>query len=153
MFWWLFRTNETYAFLPRASGVGSPRISSRRLWSCWETLHAALATRAWQHWCAFVALIYSLPVSQAGQVGGWDLLILHVGFCCGKMIDEMPQLHAALLVLWLKLTCAAVIQWGFLETGCRQKNTGMKILISILFTLLFIAIRQCPQAQEAGCML
>lgn len=69
MFWWFSRTNETYAFLPRVSWVGTSRISGRRFWGSWETLHAALETRARQYWCAFITFIYTLPVSKAGQVG------------------------------------------------------------------------------------
>lgn len=83
MFWWFSRTNETYAFLPRVSWVGTSRISGRRFWGSWETLHAALETRARQYWCAFITFIYTLPVSKAGQVGDggvtcWWLLPLGV---------------------------------------------------------------------------
>lgn len=78
MFWWFSRTNETYAFLPRVSWVGTSRISGRRFWGSWETLHAALETRAWQYWCPFITFIYTFPVSKAGQVGDVGVTCLWV---------------------------------------------------------------------------
>lgn len=84
MFWWFSRTNETYAFLPRVSWVGTSRISGRRFWGSWETLHAALETRARQYWCAFITFIYTLPVSKAGQVGAVGI---PGGDCCLWVLD------------------------------------------------------------------
>lgn len=82
MFWWFSRTNETYAFLPRVSWVGTSRISGRRFWGSWETLHAALETRARQYWCAFITVIYTLPVSKAGQVGDVGYLLVTAASGC-----------------------------------------------------------------------
>lgn len=82
MFWWFSRTNETYAFLPRVSWVGTSRISGRRFWGSWETLHAALETRARQYWCAFITVVYTLPVSKAGQVGDVGCLLVTAASGC-----------------------------------------------------------------------
>lgn len=114
MFWWFSRTNETYAFLPRVSWVGTSWISGRRFWGSWETLHAALATGAWQYWCTFITFIHTLPVSKAGQVGVVGVTCLWVQSLKKKRVLELQILpvlsfswstNAAHLLLCSLLTC------------------------------------------------
>ena len=115
MFWWLSRTNETYAFLPRVSWVGTSRVSGRRFWGSWKTLHAALETRARQYWCAFITFVYTLPVSKAGQVGDvgvpsgdcclWMLslkmILKYLNLKCFQWVSPKPPTHICCLVhLW-----------------------------------------------------
>lgn len=114
MFWWFSRTNETYAFLPRVSWVGTSRISGRRFWGSWETLHAALETRARQYWCAFITFVYTLPVSKAGQVGdgvpsgdcclwcwAWKIILKYLNLKCFQYwVSTEPPTHICLVHLW-----------------------------------------------------
>lgn len=113
MFWWFSRTNETYAFLPRVSWVGTSRISGRRFWGSWETLHAALETRARQYWCAFITFIYTLPVSKAGQVGDVGI---PAGDCC-------------LWVLSLKKWYLNIWTWNFPSTGFQLSHQRTSALL------------------------
>lgn len=120
MFWWFLRTNETYAFLPRLGGVGSPGVSSRRFWSSREALHAALASRAWQHGCALTTILHSLPVSQAGQVRKL------VPFCplCRALLRKTGALGTG-MAFWCFHSGLAHIgslsQWSLLEVECGQE--------------------------------
>lgn len=117
MFWWFSRTNETYAFLPRVSWVGTSWISGRRFWGSWETLHAALETRARQYWCAFITFIYTLPVSKAGQVGDVGVMLVIAASECWAWKMLLKYLNLKFFQFWVSpgatnahlLSCPLVI--------------------------------------------